>query len=337
MRRAAALAASLILAPRFAAAAPPPGDWPCPGCVVHVPEPLPDGPRPLLVALHGDGGAVRPLVRAFQGATDAAGVILLAPRCPRSMGCTAGSFWQWLQTGGHDEGWLGGLIDAVSARYAIDRARVYAAGYSGGATYLGAYVPSHPTRFAAVAHVAGGAPYGRSCPSCKVSVLFVIGGLDPMIVPYTAPLRAYYDACGGHEVVWQQLPGVTHEGILGVLQAGRARDVLSWLLARPSACQAASARDAGAEEAGAPPAGSGSPSAPAPTAPPVSPPPTPVAPVSPPVPPVRPRGGCACAAAPAAGVRWPDLSLLVALGALVTRRRVRRGTREDGAIRRAPR
>jgi predicted esterase len=227
----------------------------CAGCVLRVPPGADDRPRPLLVALHGDGGAMLPLVRAWQKATDRAGVIFFAPRCPRELGCTTQSFWKWLGGPGHDPRWLGGLIDAIAARHAIDPTRVYATGYSGGATYLGWYVPKHPDRFAAVAHVAGGAPWGVPCPACKVPVLFVLGATDPMIVPYTAPLRRYYDACGGHEVAWETLPGVTHESILGNLQAGRAETILSWLLARPSACRALRPGDAGAVDAGAPDAG----------------------------------------------------------------------------------
>src|SRR6185369_6736958 len=126
----------------------------------------------------------------------------------------AGSWWQWLPTVQHDPGWLCAQIDAVASRHAFDPAHVHASCYSGGATYLGWYVQAHPLRFASVAHVAGGAPLGGACPDCKVPLRFDIGGVDPMITPYTEPLRRYYEACGGHEIVWKQLPGVTHEGIL---------------------------------------------------------------------------------------------------------------------------
>jgi poly(3-hydroxybutyrate) depolymerase len=252
MRRDVALAALLLLAARRAEAAPP-EDFPCAGCVVQAPAPAGPGapasrPRPLLVALHGDGAGVGKLVRAWKGAAADADVILLAPRCPVALGCTSGSWWQWLQLGTHDPDWLNAQIEAVAARYPVDRARVYATGYSGGATYLGWYVPAHPTRFAAVAHVAGGAPYGGACPACKVPLLFLIGSLDPMIEPYTMPLRRYYEACGGHELVWETLRGTTHEGILDVLQAGRAKETLAWLLARPAAC--VEAADAGVPDAG---------------------------------------------------------------------------------------
>ena len=252
--------AALLLLPARAAAAEVLEGWPCPGCVTVVPPDAPEvapetrseagspgsGPRPLLIALHGDGGGVRALVRAWRAAAAAAGVVLLAPRCPRELGCTAGSWWQWYDSSGHDPAWLGAQIDAVTARFAVDPRRVFATGYSGGATYLGWYAPAHAARFAAVAHVAGGAAYRPPCPACKVPVLFVLGAADPMIGPYTRPLRDWYEACGGHEIVWETLPGVTHEGILQVLEAGRSRQILGWLLAHPAACTEETAADAGA-------------------------------------------------------------------------------------------
>jgi polyhydroxybutyrate depolymerase len=120
----------------------------------------------LLVALHGDGGGVRRVVQAFRAAAAEAGVVLLAPACPRALGCRAASFWKWLETSDHDPAWLGAQIDAVAARFPIDPRRIYAAGYSGGATYLGWYAPAHADRFAAVAYVAGGAAYRPPCPAC---------------------------------------------------------------------------------------------------------------------------------------------------------------------------
>lgn len=265
MRRAPpiALAAGLGLLLAAPSARALPGelrnDWPCPGCSTVVPAPATQpGPRPLLVALHGDANgdpaAAGKVLRALRPASEKAGVILLVLRCPIEKGCRTGSFWRWRSTGEHDPGWVGAQIDALAASVPVDPARVYAAGYSGGATYLGWYVPTFPERFAAVLHIAGGVPWGTPCPRCPVHVLFTLGAGDPMLVPYTRPLRDYYEGCGGNEVVWETLPGVSHEGILGLVQGGKGDGLLAWLLGHRAECAGASV-DAGsagaAEDAGA--------------------------------------------------------------------------------------
>jgi predicted esterase len=231
--RAALLLAALAF-PRLARAEP---EAPvCKDCRLILPPGEARGPRPLLVALHGDGGGVGKIVRAFEKASAEAGVILFAPRCPIEKKCPAGSWWQWLAGPDHDPAWLGAQIEEVMRRHAIDPAHVHATGFSGGATYLGRFAPIEPRRFASIAFVSGGAPYPLSCPSCKLPVLFLIGGVDPMLGPYTGPLRRWFEDCGGHEIAWQQLPGVGHEQMLQVLEAGRAKAVIDWLLERPAAC-----------------------------------------------------------------------------------------------------
>lgn len=234
--------------------------WPCKGCVAFAPggdagsgssSSSSSTPRPLLLALHGDDAGTVKLFRALRPACEAERVILISLRCPTDLGCRT-SYWQWQGTSAHDPGWIGAQIAAAKQRFAVDPARVYAAGYSGGATYLGWYAPTHPSDFAAVAHLAGGMPWGTRCPDCKLPVLFTLGATDPMLVPYTRPLRDYYAACGDHEIVWQTLPGVTHEGIVGAVQAGKGKEILAWLLAHRAACGDAGA-DAGLAAAAAAP------------------------------------------------------------------------------------
>jgi predicted esterase len=216
--------------------------WPCKGCVTFAPTS--DGsPRPLLVALHGDDGGTSKLFHALLPACEQQRVILISLRCPVDLGCRT-SWWQWRGTATHDPRWIQAQIAAAEARFAVDPARVYAAGYSGGATYLGWYAPTFPGDFAAIAHIAGGMPWGTPCPACKLPVLFTLGAADPMLVPYTRPLRDYYESCGGHEIVWQTLRGVTHEGIIPTVQAGKGKEILTWLLAHRAACGDA-ALDAG--------------------------------------------------------------------------------------------
>lgn len=234
----ALVVASLVLLVASSARPEPAGEtlegWPCKGCVTFAPA-GDASPRPLLAALHGDDAATGKLFRALRPACEQERVILVSLRCPIELGCKT-SYWQWHGTSTHDPGWIGAQIAAAKARFSVDPARIYAAGYSGGATYLGWYVPTHPGDFAAVAHLAGGMPWGTRCPDCKVPVLFTLGATDPMLGPYTRPLRDYYEACGGHEIVWQTLPGVTHESIIPTVQAGKGKEIVAWLLGHHAAC-----------------------------------------------------------------------------------------------------
>ena len=235
----AVAAASLVGLAAKSAVADPAGEvldgWPCKGCTTFAPTS--DGSaRPLLIALHGDDAGTGKLFRALRPACEQERVILVSLRCPVDLGCHT-SWWQWRGTATHDPAWIGAQIAAAKARFSVDSARTYAAGYSGGATYLGWYGPTYPRDFEAIAHIAGGMPWGTPCPTCKVPVLFTLGAADPMIVPYTRPLRDYYQACGGHEIVWQTLPGVSHEGIVATVQAGKGKEILAWLLTHRAACE----------------------------------------------------------------------------------------------------
>jgi hypothetical protein len=135
-----------------------------------------------------------------------------------------------------------------------------------------------------------------------------------MIVPYTRPLHEWYTRCGGHENVWETLRGVTHEGIIDVLRAGKAREVIGWLLARPAACAAPIAMDAGSE-AGAPDAAAPSMVIDAGPAAQGQEPPAPELPrVTP------PTAGCACDFGENGGGNLAAMGALLALIAAVRRR-----------------
>jgi predicted esterase len=320
-------AASSIALGATSARAEPAGEaiegWPCKGCVTFAPTS--DGSaRPLLIALHGDDGGAGKLFRALRPACEHERVILVSLRCPVDLGCRT-SYWQWHGTATHDPGWIHAQIAAAQARFAVDPARIYAAGYSGGATYLGWYAPTFPLEFAAIAHIAGGMPWGTPCPTCKVPVFFTLGAGDPMLVPYTRPLREYYEACGGHEIVWQTLPGVTHDGIIPTVQAGKGKEILAWLVAHHAACNDAVV-DAGIA---APAPDDRDAATPIVSAAPLDRDrdhdrdPPPVAPSTPP--PIAPRASsCACGLGAQGGDVAPAVGLaLLAVGAARRRRRAR--------------
>jgi poly(3-hydroxybutyrate) depolymerase len=214
-------------------------DFPCEGCEFRLPA-TEDSlrPAPLLILLHGDLGDVWRMTRAWGAAAESQGVLLASLRCPRDKGCSS-SWWKWYLSRWHEDSWIGDQIDAISREYPVNPRRVYAAGYSGGASYLGYYVPRHPERLAAASHVAGGVNFYPTCSSCKTPVHFLIGSQDPMIPLYTRALRTWYEGCGGHPLVWQVLPGVTHDSIVGIVQTSRSKELMAWLLRYELDCPAA--------------------------------------------------------------------------------------------------
>jgi len=203
-------------------------NFPCRGCETRLPATADlEAPAPLLVVLHGDLGDVSRMTRVWQKAALGQGMVLTSLLCPRDKGCQ-NSWWKWYLSSLHDPSWLGEQIDGLSREIPIDPGRVYAAGYSGGASYLGYYGPTHSERFASIAYVAGGVQFVSECSKSRTPVLFLIGNQDPMLSLYVNRLHAWYEGCG-NPVTWRVLPGVTHDGIVPLLQASRAVEVVEWM------------------------------------------------------------------------------------------------------------
>jgi poly(3-hydroxybutyrate) depolymerase len=212
-------------------------DWPCPGCLTRLP-PTDDTlqPAPLLVVLHGDDGNTSWMDWIWHHATNQHNAVLLILRCPGAGGYGAPSWVRWLRSANHDPAWLAARIHDVEAHESIDSARIYASGYSSGGSYLSWYLTHAPPLFAAVSQVAGGTRQGTACPTCKTPLRFLVGSLDTMLASDIAPLRDWYQSCGGHEIVWDQREAMTHEGILWVVERGGADAILSWMLEHRKRC-----------------------------------------------------------------------------------------------------
>ena len=97
--------------------------------MLHVPANAPAGERPLLVLLHGAGGAGERLLRRFAPLADSAGVVLLAPDSRTSTwDAIGGSF-------GRDVTFLDRALERVFETVAVDPARLAVGGFSDGASY----------------------------------------------------------------------------------------------------------------------------------------------------------------------------------------------------------
>lgn len=78
---------------------------------------------------------------------------------------------------------LARLLSAIERRYAVDRRRVYATGFSLGGYGVWDLVSAHPRRFAAIAPIAGGR--GRSRSRCRLRsvALWAFHGTADHVVP----------------------------------------------------------------------------------------------------------------------------------------------------------
>jgi phospholipase/carboxylesterase len=97
--------------------------------VLYVPDGLPNGPAPLVVAFHGAGGQGERFARRVAPAAAAAGVLLLAPDSRRAT---------WDRIGGEfgaDVAFVARAIAEAQRRRAVDVARLALAGFSDGASY----------------------------------------------------------------------------------------------------------------------------------------------------------------------------------------------------------
>lgn len=217
------LAAIAVLAPLAAQAeAPKP---PCAGCTLDVPAKA-DGAVPLLVALHGDRDHAASTAMRWRAAAKARGWALLSLECPKSEGCR-GSWWRW----DGDPAWVLAQVAAVQKDHAIDPARIYLAGWSGGATYIGQHAPAWTERFAGVVIHGGGQAPGADCPTRALPAYFLVGDANPLHA-LAKDLRAWFDACA-QDVTWDLVKRGDHDKEERALTKAKATAILDWLAARP--------------------------------------------------------------------------------------------------------
>src|ERR1043165_9436591 len=146
---------------------------PCSGCTLDVPRWR--GPRPLLVVLHGDGENAGDAAARWKRIALPRGWVVLSLQCPRERGCVDGSWYQWR---GAPE-WVQAQVNAVESKLSINRRRIYLAGWSGGATYLGMNAASWAPEFAAVVfHGGGQPPDGEKCPSRRLPAYFLVVNIN---------------------------------------------------------------------------------------------------------------------------------------------------------------
>lgn len=154
-----------------------------------------EGPRPLLLFLHGAGGliAADDPVPGFAAGRDDFPFLVVRPRTDR----------------GWDPHLLADLLDEVEADYRVAPDRVYVTGLSMGAYGAWRLAGADPGRFAAIALVAGGGDPALACRLAHVPLWAFHNAADP-VVP-ASESQALVDAvrgCGGEArlTVYEEVP-----------------------------------------------------------------------------------------------------------------------------------
>ena len=149
----------------------------------------PGHPVPLLFNLHGYGSTNISQERScdFRAIADTAGFLIVHPNGTIDQG-TSYLYWNaWNQSGGPDDvAFLSALIDTLAQQYALDRERIYSAGYSNGG-FMSYELACHlGPRIAAVASVCGSMENGRpgACRPTHPTPVMEIHGTGDTNVTY---------------------------------------------------------------------------------------------------------------------------------------------------------
>lgn len=217
-----ALAVTLMAPSAFAGPRTRSAGAPCTGCVSSWTEG--SDPAPLLVLLHGDwGNDATALHAAWEPLVAAQGITLLSLACPKDKGCQ-GSYWKW---NGPPE-WIDDQVDALAQKRAVDRTRMWIAGWSGGATYIGFRTLDLEKRFSAFVIHGGGAPPGTTdCGASSFGAYFLVGSSNPLH-GLQVGLHDYYVACK-EETQWTVLSGADHDVEWKALSS-HGPEIVRWLL-----------------------------------------------------------------------------------------------------------
>jgi len=192
--------------------------------IVHVPAGAGAKPLPLVLNLHGSGsdGSQQELFTGMDATADADGFVVAYPQ--GAIAVDGGYAWnvpnEPLVTGAavpkgtpSDVAYLASVVTQLESRYCIDRTRVYATGFSGGARMASQAACDLSATFAAVAPVSG-LRFPSPCPARRdVPVLAFHGtadAVDPFAghglpywtysVPTAAARWAAHDGCAARAV-----------------------------------------------------------------------------------------------------------------------------------------
>lgn len=146
------------------------------GYRLHLPHPLPEGPVPLLLALHQFSDTARGTERmtGFNAVADAEGFVVAYPQ---------GKMRSWDTDSNRDIQFLLTLIDHLSARHTIDAHKIFITGASAGGA-MAQYFASATEVVAGIAPVMGSITVAQAAawrPPRNVAALLMHSTADPVI------------------------------------------------------------------------------------------------------------------------------------------------------------
>ena len=150
------------------------------------------GPAPILISLHGytSSGAKQEAYLKMKSLLSKKGIIYVTPDGTVDGG--GNRFWNaskaccnFYGSSVDDIKYLMGLVDQVSAKYPVDRKRIYFLGHSNGGFMAFQLACEKSDQIAGIVSFAGSMNVDRAtCPATKpVSILLIHGSSDPTILP----------------------------------------------------------------------------------------------------------------------------------------------------------
>lgn len=173
------------------------------GAILYVPDGTdPARPAPLVVMLHGAGGAARHSIDLVRPHADRAGAIVFAPKSRRQS-------WDIISDRryGPDVSTLDTALRELFARHAVDPARVAVAGFSDGASYALSLGLANGDLFR---HVLAFSPgFTAHARQQGRPAIFISHGIDDRVLPVDVCSRRIVPQLerAGYAVTYREFPG----------------------------------------------------------------------------------------------------------------------------------
>jgi polyhydroxybutyrate depolymerase len=181
--------------------------------LVHLPVPIPDGRRPVVLAFHGGLNSATSMVNlsGLNDKADREGFIAVYPngsgRLSRALTWNAGSCCGFAEQQHVDDvKFVRAVLDDLARLYPIDSRRIYATGISNGGQMAYRLAAELPERIAAIAPVAGSLEVEARPLNRKVSVMH-FHGTDDQYIPFD----------GGHGR--RSMPGLSFNSVESAMRA----------------------------------------------------------------------------------------------------------------------